>query len=435
MDVSVIGTGYLGATHAACLAHLGHTVVGFDVDSDRVQQLSRGESPFSEPDLDTLLAEGISNGRLRFTDSAGELANATVHFLCVGTPQLPDSHGADLSAVWSAVDLLSEAHAGPALLVGKSTVPVGTATAIAKRFASQVGAWDVAWNPEFLREGHAVEDSLHPSRIVIGTDSEAAWRSLCELYRPILDDGVRVIRTDFASAELAKVASNVVLAARLSVVNSLAEVCEASAANVRDLLEVLGSDARIGRDYLTPGVGFGGSCLPKDVRAFAARARELGVDEPMRLFDEVDRVNLRQRSRTVQRALALAEAHSQPPRIAVLGAAFKAGSDDVRDSPALAIAGELHDRGAAVRVYDPLAVPAARRAQPDLTYTEDPAAACEEADLVLVLTEWPQIAALDPGVLAHRVTRPVVLDARLVLDADRWRGAGWEFHSVGAAHA
>lgn len=440
MRISVLGTGYLGATHAACLSACGHTVVGVDTDPGRLALLREGRAPFHEPGLDALLREGVEAGRLRFTDDLSEVAGAEVHFLCVGTPQAADGDGgADLTALHRVADDLAPLLDGPCLVVGKSTVPVGTAAQLQERLRAAAPAGEavsVAWNPEFLREGRAVQDSLEPDRLVLGVGSDEDHQVLREVYADLLAAGVPVFRTDLATAELAKVSANAMLAARISLVNLLAEVCEASGADVSRLTDILGADARIGPDFLNPGLGYGGGCLPKDTRAFVARARELGVEDSARLLVEVDEVNTRQRERTVALAASLVDLATRP-RVAVLGGAFKAGSDDVRDSPALAVACALQERGADVHAHDPQAGETMRRACPGLVVEASPEEALEGAELVLVLTEWPEFAALDPVDLGRRVARRVVVDGRLLLDVDKWRAADWEVHALGrgaAAH-
>jgi UDPglucose 6-dehydrogenase len=432
--ISVIGTGYLGATHAACLAADGHEVVGVDSDPGRLALLSAGRAPFHEPRLAELLARGVASGSLVFDSDYRRAAQAEVHYLCVGTPQRAGSHAADLSALDAALSSLTPLLRRPCLVVGKSTVPVGTARALGARLRQAAPAGrgaQVAWNPEFLREGHAVHDSMHPDRLVFGVETDEADQVLREVYARTINEGTPVVRTDLETAELAKVSANVMLAARISLVNLLAEVCEAADADVGDLTRILGMDARIGPEFLQPGVGFGGGCLPKDIRAFVARAEELGLGGPAAVLREVDALNLRQRSRTVDRAVALVGGRAEGRRVAVLGAAFKAGSDDVRDSPALDVAVRLHRRGADVRVYDPEAAANVRRVQPQLrteTTVED---ACRGAEVVLVLTEWDEFQGIDPVALASVVAHPRVVDGRLVLDPDKWRAAGWDFHALG----
>src|SRR4051812_8447847 len=377
MRISVLGTGYLGATHAACLAACGHTVVGVDTDPVRIELLRRGRTPFHEPGLDGLLRVGVESGRLGFSDDLDAAVGADVHFLCVGTPQVADGDSADLSVLHALVDALAPRLEVGCLVVGKSTVPVGTAAVLRdrlQRLAPAGRAVTLAWNPEFLREGRAVRDSLEPDRLVFGVESDVDNQLLREVYADLIRRGIPVFRTDPATAELAKASANAMLAARISLVNLLAEVCEASDADVRDLTAILGADPRIGSDFLSPGLGYGGGCLPKDTRAFVARARELGVVDSAELLVSVDEVNTRQRTRTVELAGALVDL-ADGPRVAVLGGAFKAGSDDVRDSPALAVAGALHRRGAEVVVHDPQAGPNVRRTHPEL----DVCATAEEA--------------------------------------------------------
>ena len=440
MLISVLGTGYLGATHAACLAASGHDVIGVDRAAERVATLRTGRAPFHENGLDELLAEGVEAGRLRFTDDIAEAAEAEVHFLCVGTPQCEGSGRADLTSLWSVVDALAPLLDQPCLVVGKSTVPVGTAAEVRERIhaSAPVGsAVSVAWNPEFLREGRAVQDTLRPDRLVLGVESPADQQLLRQVYADLVAAGVPVITTDLATAELAKVSANAMLATRLSTVNLLAEVCEASGADVGDLTTIIGSDPRIGRDFLTPGLGYGGGCLPKDTRAFIARARELGVGESTALLEAVDRVNAHQRDRATAMALSLVEssrgsgAHEDGGVVAVLGGAFKAESDDVRDSPALDVAGRLHDAGVELRLHDPHAGDNVRRQRPELRVVDSVEGACAGADLVLVLTEWPQFAAIDPADLGEVVARRTVLDTRQVLSPDKWVAAGWDFHALG----
>jgi UDPglucose 6-dehydrogenase len=438
VHISVIGTGYLGATHAAALASCGHRVVGIDADPDRVALLSAGTAPFHEPGFPELLEQGVLAGNLTFDTDPASAVGADVHFLAVGTPQRAGSHAADLSTLHTAVDDLAPLLERPCLVVGKSTVPVGTAYDLRERLRSRAPAGDavrLAWNPEFLREGHAVEDSLHPDRIVLGVESDEDDQVLRELYAPIIAGGVPVVRTDLATAELAKVSANVMLAARISLVNLLAEVCEVTNADVGDLSRILGLDARIGDRFLNPGVGFGGGCLPKDTRAFVARAEELGLAGPVAVLREVDALNMRQRARTIDLAVELVGGRAAGARVAVLGAAFKADSDDVRDSPALDVAATLCARGADVRVYDPRAGANAARAVPALDVVPSVEEALRDADVVLVLTDWAEFAGLDPVALVGLVRTPRVLDGRLVLDPDKWRAAGWELRALGRGAA
>jgi UDPglucose 6-dehydrogenase len=435
--ISVLGTGYLGATHAAALARWGHDVVGVDVEPHRVEQLARGEAPFHEPGFAELLSDGVRSGRLHFTTDPAAVEQAEVHFLCVGTPQRRGEDGADLAALWTAVETLAPRLQPGSLVVGKSTVPVGTAALVQQHLDEATPGGrrgEVAWNPEFLREAHAVEDSLRPDRLVFGVASDAAEARLRGVYCQPIADGVAVVRTDLQTAELAKASANVMLASRISVVNVLAEVCEAAEADVEGLTRILGLDPRIGPLYLSPGIGFGGGCLPKDLRAFVSRAAELGVDSASLLLGAVDDVNRHQRQRAVEAATALLDGRPRGRRVAALGASFKADSDDVRDSPALAVAGALADLGAHVRVYDPQAL-RHLAGQRDLEVCNDVESACEGAELTLVLTEWPEFAALDPAAVGRVVARRVVLDGRLVLDPEAWTRAGWTVMALGRGEA
>lgn len=430
----MIGTGYLGATHAATLAACGHEVVGVDNDPRRVERLCSGSAPFHEPGLDALLSQYVDAGTLGFSTDPTAAAGADVHFLCVGTPQRPGTHAADLSALHAAADALAPLLDRPCLVVGKSTVPVGSAGELRDRIRAVAPAGDdvhMAWNPEFLREGHAVEDSLHPDRLVFGVERDEDDQVLRDVYATQLAEGVPVVRTDLATAELAKVSANAMLAARISLVNMLAEVCEAADADVGDLTRILGLDERIGSKFLNPGVGFGGGCLPKDTRAFVARAEELGVDGPVAILREVDTINMRQRARTIDLAVEMLGGKPAGRKVAVLGAAFKADSDDVRDSPALDVAATLQARGAEVHVHDPKANDNAQRARPGLHTHDNVEAACRDAEAVLVLTDWDEFRGIDPVALAGVVRHPRVIDGRLVLDADKWRAAGWDFHALG----
>ncbi|MFF9407384.1 UDP-glucose dehydrogenase family protein [Streptomyces anandii] len=426
MRLTVIGTGYLGATHAACMAELGHEVVGVDVDAGKVAALRAGRVPFHEPGLADTVARHTASGRLRFTTSYEEAgAFGQVHFVCVGTPQRTDGDAADLTCVEAAfADIARHARKG-ALLVGKSTVPVGTAARLAAAHGSEV-----AWNPEFLREGFAVEDTLRPDRLVFGVRTRRAERLLRQVYAPVLAAGTPLVVTDFATAELVKTAANSFLATKISFINAMAEVCEAAGGDVRKLAEALGHDDRIGHTFLRAGVGFGGGCLPKDIRAFAHRAAELGVD--LGFLRAVDAINMRRRDRVITLARELCGGTVLGARVAVLGAAFKPDSDDVRDSPALNVAARLDLDGADVTVYDPEAMDNARKAFPLLGYALSLEEALRGADLVLHLTEWPQFREVDPGWARGLVYRPRIVDGRGVLDADRWTAAGWRFRALGS---
>ena len=437
MKMTVIGCGYLGAVHAACMASLGHDVVGIDIDRDKVRALAAGRSPFHEPGLEDILDEGIAAGNLRFTadPSAADVRGRSLHFITVGTPQATDAGAADLSHLMSAVSMLAELldPAERAVVVGKSTVPVGTAVRVERELAG--GAY-VAWNPEFLREGYAVEDTLRPSRLVYGLsdNTEAATRgreALDEAYRPLLEAGTPVIASDFATAELVKVAANSFLATKISFINAMAEICDATGADVTMLAQALGHDERIGRRALGAGIGFGGGCLPKDIRAFVARAEELGRGEAVAFLKEVDAINLRGRSRAVAAAEAALGGSVEGATIAVLGASFKPDTDDVRDSPALDVASRLHERGAHVRVTDPIALSNAAADKPHLTMVEDLHTALAGADLVVLATEWRQFVDLDPAKIGPLVRTRTIVDGRNALDREAWSAAGWKHVGIG----
>jgi len=434
---TVFGTGYLGATHAVGMAELGHDVVGVDIDPGKVTKLSAGEIPFYEPGLAETLRENLSTGRLRFTtdyDLAAEFAD--IHFLGVGTPQKKGEYGADLRHVHAVIDGLVPRLTRASVIVGKSTVPVGTAAELARRARglAQVGVdVEIAWNPEFLREGFAVHDTLHPNRIVVGVqaDSTRAEAALRGLYARLLDDGVPFLLTDLQTAELVKVSANAFLATKISFINAISEVCEAADADVQLLADALGHDPRIGRQFLNAGLGFGGGCLPKDIRAFMARAGELGASQALTFLREVDSINMRRRTRMVELATTACGGSLLGANIAVLGAAFKPDSDDVRDSPALNVAGMLQLNGAIVNVYDPKAMDNSQRLFPTLNYATSVLDACERADAVMVLTEWREFVALDPRELATTVRAKVVVDGRNCLEVQRWTHAGWTVHSLG----
>jgi UDPglucose 6-dehydrogenase len=434
LRLSVLGTGYLGATHAACMAELGFDVIGMDVDEAKVAMLADGRTPFYEPDLEPLLRKSLDSGRLRFTTSYAEAATADVHFLCVGTPQRKGSYAADMRYVDGVVDGLAPHLDRPTLVVGKSTVPVGTAARLQQRLATLAPAGEtaeLAWNPEFLREGFAVEDTIKPDRLVVGTTSERAEALLREVYANAIAAGVPFLVTDYATAELVKVSANAFLATKISFINAMAELCEATGADVTQLADALGYDARIGRKFLNAGLGFGGGCLPKDIRAFMARAGELGVDQALTFLKEVDAINMRRRSHVVDRARAALGGSFLGTRVGVLGATFKPNSDDVRDSPALNVAGQIQLQGAQVTVYDPRGVDTARAMFPTLGYADSAVGACEAADLVLHLTEWQEFREMDPTVLSDVVAEKKIIDARNALDPARWRAAGWTYGSLG----
>ncbi|HEX5996329.1 MAG TPA: UDP-glucose/GDP-mannose dehydrogenase family protein [Jiangellales bacterium] len=434
VQISVIGTGYLGAVHAIGMAELGHTVVGVDVDAAKVEALAAGRAPFFEPGLDELLRKHAQTGLVRFTTDYAEAADADVHFVCVGTPQRRDGLAADLSYVDSAFESLAPHLRRPCVVAGKSTVPVGTAQRLADLLLKLApGGSDVklAWNPEFLREGFAVQDTLQPDRLVLGVTTDDAEQVLRECYADVISAGTPVVVTDLPTAELVKVSANAFLATKISFINAMSELCEITGADVTKLADAIGYDDRIGRKFLNAGLGFGGGCLPKDIRAFMARAGELGASHALTFLAEIDAINLRRRERVAEIARELIGGSLIAKRVAVLGAAFKPNSDDVRDSPALNVAGRLQLQGAHVAVYDPRATDNARKIFPTLEYTESVVDACRNADVVLHLTEWAEFREIDPVELGDVVAQRNIVDGRNCLDVEAWREAGWTYRGLG----
>jgi UDPglucose 6-dehydrogenase len=434
MKLSVIGCGYLGAVHAAAMASIGHEVVGIDVDQRKVDTLSNGEAPFFEPGLQEILTAGIASGSLRFTTEMADAAGAKVHFVGVGTPQQKDSNAADMTYVNAAIDGLLPYLAEGDIVAGKSTVPVGTAAALAER-VTPTGA-TLVWNPEFLREGWAVQDTVDPDRLVAGVPSgEAGERAadiLREVYHPSVAKGTPFIVTDYATAELVKVSANAFLATKISFINAMAEIAEVTGADVTQLADAIGHDVRIGRRFLGAGIGFGGGCLPKDIRAFSARAEELGRGESVAFLRQVDEINLRRRERAVQLVVDGLGGSVFKKNVTVLGAAFKPHSDDIRDSPALDVAVKLHGLGAWVTITDPAAIENARRVHPQLNYVEDRDEALRGADAVIIVTEWDEYRRqLSPEHAASLTEGRVVIDGRNCLDAAAWRAAGWAYYGMG----
>ena len=434
LKVSVIGTGYLGATHAACMSSLGFEVIGVDVDAAKIELLTTGRVPFYEPGLEELLQKEIASGRLTFTTDFKAIADADVHFICVGTPQQEGSLAADLKYVDAALDAVAAICKPGALVVGKSTVPVGTAARLRERLLKINPGADLAWNPEFLREGFAVEDTLHPNRLVVGVTSDAAEAKLKEIYASNLAENTPWVRADLPTSELVKVAANSFLATKISFINAMAEVCEAAGGDVTVLAKAIGYDPRIGNRFLQAGIGFGGGCLPKDIRAFMARAGELGADQALEFLREIDSINLRARARVIELVRKDLSDNLAGKKIAVLGAAFKPDSDDVRDSPALDIAAQIAAAGAIVTIHDPKAIAPAKKRFPALGFSEDIEGALKGADLVLHLTEWKIYRELDPAKMAKLVANPIIIDGRNALDRDAWIAAGWKFRALGRAN-
>jgi UDPglucose 6-dehydrogenase len=431
LTLSVVGCGYLGATHAACMSSLGFTVVGVDTDPEKVALLQSGKLPFYEPGLDTLLEQEMKTGRLSFTTDFSAVKDADVHFVCVGTPQSKDGLAADLTYVKSAVAAIAPHLKEGSLVVGKSTVPVGTAQGLREELSKIAPQADLAWNPEFLREGFAVEDTLTPNRLVVGVANDRAEEILKEVYEPVIALGTPWIRADLPTSELVKVAANSFLATKISFINAMAEVCEAAGGDVTVLAKAIGYDPRIGNRFLQAGIGFGGGCLPKDIRAFMARAEELGAKQALEFLREIDAINLRARQRVIDVVRGELSDDLTKYKIAVLGATFKPDSDDVRDSPALDIAAQLHAAGAEIVVHDPQGIEPARKRFPTLKYAEVVNDAVKDADLILHLTEWKEYRQIDPAALGSLVKGKVIIDGRNMLDRTLWRNAGWKFHALG----
>ena len=434
LKLSVIGTGYLGATHAACMASLGFDVIGFDTEASKIELLSKGKVPFYEPGLEELLSEQIKSGRLTFTNSVADLADADVHFICVGTPQIKNGNAADLTYVNSALEAIAKLVKPGGLVVGKSTVPVGTATKLRNRLLELNPKADLAWNPEFLREGFAVEDTLRPNRLVVGVVNDSAEQILKEVYATNLKDKTPWVRADLPTAELVKVAANSFLATKISFINAMAEICEAAGGDVTVLAKAIGYDPRIGSRFLQAGIGFGGGCLPKDIRAFMARAEELGASQAVEFLKEIDAINLRARQRVIELVRKDLSDDLQGKKVAILGAAFKPDSDDVRDSPALDIAAQIQAAGAVVTVHDPKAIANAQKRFPALNFADDVNATLKDAEIVLHLTEWKIYQEIDPVKVKSIVKNPIIIDGRNALDRDLWQSAGWKFRALGRSN-
>ncbi|MEO3760968.1 UDP-glucose/GDP-mannose dehydrogenase family protein [Mycobacterium sp. B14F4] len=436
--IAVFGTGYLGATHAACMAELGHDVLGVDIDPAKISRLSAGRAPFFEPGLDEVLKANVDAGRLQFTSSYAEAADfADVHFVAAATPPKRGELAADVTFVDSVITTLAPLLTTPAVIFGKSTVPVGTAarlSELAQRLSPIGDAVEIAWNPEFLREGYAVRDTLHPDRIVLGVDLDRAGRAeevARQVYSDAIGKGVPFLVTDRETSELVKTAANAFLATKISFINAMAELCEAAGADVTELADAIGFDSRIGRRFLDAGIGFGGGCLPKDIRGFMARAGELGANQALTFLREVDSINMRRRTKMVDATREVVGGSLIGARVAVLGAAFKPDSDDIRDSPALNIAGQIQLQGASVTVYDPRAMDNSRAVFPTLDYADDVREACTGADVTLVLTEWEEFRRLEPASLDSIVRCRRIIDGRNCLDPAKWRGSGWTYRGVG----
>ncbi len=434
IKISVIGTGYLGATHAACMSSLGFEVIGIDVDPAKIESLAAGTIPFYEPGLQELLQSELASGRLSFSADFNTIKDCDVHFICVGTPQVKDGLAADLTYVFGALRSIAPIIKDGSLVVGKSTVPVGTAAKMREELLTVNPSTDLAWNPEFLREGFAVEDTLKPNRLVVGVTNDRAEEILREVYAKSLTEETPWVVADLPTAELVKVAANSFLATKISFINAMAEICEAAGGDVTVLAKAIGYDPRIGSRFLQAGIGFGGGCLPKDIRAFMARSQELGAQQALEFLREIDSINLRARTRMIDLVRKDLSEDLRGKKIAVLGAAFKPDSDDVRDSPALDIVVQIQGAGALVTVHDPKAIENAAKRFPTLGFAESIEECVAGADLVLHLTEWKIYREIDPTALIKLVANAIVIDGRNALDRDKWRNAGWKFRALGRSN-
>ena len=434
LKLSVIGTGYLGATHAACMSSLGFEVIGFDTEVSKIELLSKGQVPFYEPGLEELLEGQIKSGRLSFTTNINDLADCDVHFICVGTPQVKGGNSADLTYVNSALESIAKLVKAGGLVVGKSTVPVGTAARLRNRLIELNPKADLAWNPEFLREGFAVEDTLKPNRLVVGVVNDSAENILKEVYASNLKESTPWVRADLPTSELVKVAANSFLATKISFINAMAEICEAADGDVTVLAKAIGYDPRIGSRFLQAGIGFGGGCLPKDIRAFMARAEELGAKQAVEFLKEIDAINLRARQRIIELVRKDLSDNLQGKKVAILGAAFKPDSDDVRDSPALDIAVQIQAAGAIVTVHDPKAIANAQKRFPVLNFSTEINDTLKDAEIVLHLTEWKIYREIDPVKVKSLVKNATMIDGRNALDRQLWRNAGWKFRALGRSN-
>ena len=434
VKISVVGTGHVGLTTAACLAHIGHEVLGVDDDAEKIAQIERGEAPFHEPGLSELVAEGLDTGRLRVSTSTAEAAaHAEVVFVCVGTPTLPSGE-ADLAQVERVGRAVAANLHGYAVVVEKSTVPVETGVwlqEIMDQERNGHGEFDVASNPEFLREGQAVRDALEPDRIVVGADSERALERLREVYRPIIDStGCPFVTTDLATAELIKHSSNAFLATKISFINQVAEICERTGADVEEVAHAMGLDARIGPSFLRAGIGYGGECFPKDVRAYRYKADQLGVD--FGILREIEQVNAGRVEAFVEKIRTVAGGLSGR-RVGLWGLSFKPETDDLRNAPAVEVARTLLDEGAAIVAHDPAAMTAVKRLLPEIGLASTPYDAARDAECLVICTEWPEYAAADLERLRGEMASAVVVDGRNVFRPRDMAAAGFVYASIGRA--
>ncbi len=433
MHIAVIGTGYVGLVSGAGMADFGMKVICVDKDKDKIKQLQKGRIPFYEPGLETLVHRNMEAGRLSFTtDLKKAVRQALVVFICVGTPPAPDG-SADLSQIREVALGLAEAIDDYKVVVTKSTVPVGTNRWIKQlidKHKKNSVAVDIISNPEFLREGSAVEDFMHPDRVVIGGESAYAIAIVKDIYRPLYLAETPFIITDLETAELIKYASNAFLATKVTFINEIANLCEKVGADVTVVARAMGFDPRIGRKFLNPGPGFGGSCFPKDVKALVHQGREVG--QPMRILEAVLEVNERQKMRAVEKTEALC-GNLSGKTVAVLGLSFKPNTSDVRESPALTVVPELLKRGARVRVYDPVAMEEFRRWCPDLKveYARDPLQAAKGAHALIILTEWNEFRFLELHEIRKLMAEPNLVDMRNIYEPETVKSLGFKYTGVG----
>jgi UDPglucose 6-dehydrogenase len=430
--VGILGLGHVGLPTAVGFAELGYQVIGTDSDARKVETIAQGKSPFYEPGLEPLLQKNLKAGRLRVTTDVGEAVRASdILFVCVGTPQRPDG-SADLSQVEAVIRTVAENLNGYKLIVEKSTVPVQTAQWIKRtliRYAGSNATFDVASNPEFLREGTAIHDFFHPDRIVIGVESDRAKEWLLELYRPL---NAPVVVTDLNTAEIIKHAANSFLALKISFINMVADLCEATGADVVKVAEGIGLDPRIGKHFLQAGLGFGGYCLPKDLKAFIRIAEEHRVD--FSLLKEVERINEARMERFVRKVRQVLWV-LKDKTLAIWGLAFKPNTDDIREAPSLKLIARLLEEGANLRLYDPAAMDNVRRLFPEepprLTYCPNPSEAARGAHAILLVTEWEEFRQVDWHEIRQVVALPIVVDGRNFLDPVTLQQAGFEWHGMG----
>jgi UDPglucose 6-dehydrogenase len=433
MRVTMVGAGYVGLVSGACFADFGHQVTCIDKDPGRVAALNRGEIPIFEPGLADLVEANMRQGRLEFAAETTRVADAEAVFIAVGTPSRRGDGHADLSFVYDAVRELAPQLSRTAVVVTKSTVPVGTGDEIERILREKRPDADVevVSNPEFLREGAAIQDFKHPDRIVVGSDDERARAVLAEIYRPLYLNAPPIIYVSRRTAELIKYASNAFLATKITFINEIADLCERVGADVQEVARGMGLDNRIGGKFLHAGPGFGGSCFPKDATALLKTAQDHGV--ALRIVETVSSVNDQRKRAMARKVVAALDGSVRGKTIAVLGLTFKPNTDDTRDSPAIPLITALQDLGATVRGYDPAGMEQAKPQLPALHYCNSAYAAAEGADAVVIATEWEQFRALDLARLKSVMTRPVIVDLRNIYRADEMKRANFRYHAIGRA--